>query len=85
MMPARLEGIFEAVAPPVGDNPDKPIYAVMPIRGYENYFIGKDREGHACLLIATSEQSGRLGSPIRLENLDVQFELRCHLKRSNEA
>jgi len=84
-MPARLEGIFEAVAPPVGENRDKPIYAVMPIGGYDSYFIGKDREGHACLLITTSERGERLASPIRLENLDVQFELRCHLKRGKEA
>lgn len=83
-MPARLEGIFEGVAAPLGESPDKPIYAVMPIRGYDSYFIGKDREDHACLLIATSEQGGRLASPIRLENLDVQFELRCHLRRGKE-
>jgi len=84
-MPARLEGMFEAVAPPVGENVDKPIYAVLPIGGYESYFIGKDREGRACLLIATSDQAGRLASPIRLENLDVQFELRCHLRRGKES
>jgi hypothetical protein len=84
-MAARLEGIFEIIAPPPGDNPDKPLYAVMPLPGYVSYFIGKDREGHACLLVATSEQAGRLASPIRLENLDVQFELRCHLRRNNEA
>src|SRR5258708_34181767 len=83
-MPARLEGIFETIAPRVGENPDKPIYAVMPIRGYNSYFIGKDREGHACLLIATDQQTGRLASPIRLENMDVQFELRCHLRRGKE-
>ena len=84
-MAARLEGIFDAIAPPVGENPDKPIYAVMSIRGYESYFVGKDREGHACLLVSTSDQAGRLASPIRLENLEVQFELRCHLKRNKEA
>lgn len=84
-MAARLEGIFEAIDAPVGENPDKPIYAVMPISGYESYFVGKDREGHACLLVAAGEPGGRLASPIRLENLDVQFELRCHLKRDKEA
>src|SRR6266404_3956303 len=84
-MGARLEGIFAAIAPPLGENPDKPLYAVMPLPGYESYFIGKDREGHACLLVTAGEQAGRLASPIRLENLDVQFELRCHLRRNKEA
>ena len=84
-MTALLEGIFEAISPPIADNPDKPIYAVMPIRDYESYFIGKDRDGHACLLITTSDQASRMASPIRLENLDVQFELRCHVKANREA
>jgi hypothetical protein len=83
-MSDRLEGVFAALAPLAGENPDKPVYAARPIRGYESYLIGKDREGHACLLVATGEQSGRLASPIRLENLDVQFELRCHLRHNNE-
>jgi hypothetical protein len=84
-MAARLEGIFEIIAPPTGDHPDKPIYAVMPIPGYESYFIGKDHEGYACLLVATSDQPRRLQSPIRLENLDVQFDLRCHLRSKKEV
>jgi hypothetical protein len=84
-MATRLEGIFETISSPSGENPDKPVYAVMPIQAYESYFIGKDSEGHACLLVATDDQSKRLQSAIRLENLDVQFELRCHLKRKNEV
>lgn len=84
-MTARLEGLFEIIAPPTGESQEKPIYAVIPLHGYESYFVGKDQSGHACLLVATSEQSGRLAPPIRLENLDVQFELRCLLRRSNEA
>jgi hypothetical protein len=57
----------------------------MPVPGYESYFIGKDRECHACLLVATSDQPGRQQSPIRLENLDAQFELRCHVRREKEV
>lgn len=77
----RLESLFEAIAPPEGENLDKPIYAVTPVPGYDGYLIGKDREGHACLLVAASDQPGRMQAPIRLENLDVQFELPCHLRR----
>lgn len=84
-MGTRLEGVFEAIAPPQGTDLDKPIYAVMPVSGYDSYFIGKDREGHACLLVVTADSSGHLQSPIRLENLDVQFELRCHLRRKGDV
>jgi hypothetical protein len=57
----------------------------MLVAGYESYLLGKDRESHACLLVATADQAGRQRAPIRLENLDVQFELRCHLRRNGQA
>lgn len=83
-MPVHLEGIFDAVLAPVSDVPDRPLYAVLPIPGYESYLLGKDREGHACLLVAPRDRPGRPSAPIRLEKLDVQFELRCQLRRGKE-
>jgi hypothetical protein len=84
-MPARLEGLYDALPPPEGENPNKPVYAVVPIPGYDCYFVGKDREGFACLLVSTADASGRLQSPIRLESLDAQFDIRCHLRRNKEV
>jgi hypothetical protein len=83
-MESTLVAIFEAIAPPLGDNPDKPLYAVMPVPGYESYFIGKDTESHACLLAATVDHTRKRQAPIRLESLDVQFELRCQLRKGQE-
>lgn len=83
-MNACLDAIFEAIAVPPGDNPDKPLYAVVPVPDYESYFVGKDRESHACLLVATADRAGRHQPPIRLESLDVQFELRCQLRKDRE-
>jgi hypothetical protein len=83
-MPTRLQDIFEGIAPPRVENPEKPLYAVMEIPGYSSYFIGKDREGHACLLVATEARAAGLAAPIRLESLDVQFNLRCHVRRGKE-
>ncbi|HXQ74540.1 MAG TPA: PD-(D/E)XK motif protein [Pyrinomonadaceae bacterium] len=84
-MSTRLEGLFDAIALPEPDGSPKPIYAVVPVPGYESYFVGKDRDGCACLLVAAGEHSERMHSPIRLENLDVQFQLRCHLRRKDEV
>jgi hypothetical protein len=84
-MPVGLESLFEAIAAPEGEGADKPVYAVVPLGGYESYFVGKDREGHACLLASTSYQPDRQQSPIRLENLDAQFDVRCHLRKKNEV
>jgi hypothetical protein len=75
---------FAAVPPlPAGD-PDRPLYAVLPVPGHASYFIGKDGDGHACLLVATTDRLARLQPPIRLESLDVQFELHCHLRKDKE-
>lgn len=83
-MPVDLEGIFDAILAPACDSPDRPVYAVLPIPGYESYLLGKDRDGHACLLAALRDRQERPNAPIRLEKLDVQFELRCQLKRGKE-
>jgi hypothetical protein len=84
-MAARLEGIFETIVTPVPEADEKPIYSVLRVPEYQSYFIGKDRDGFACMLVTSSDQSGRLQSPIRLENLDAQFSLRCHLRRKNDT
>ena len=83
-MAARLEGIFEAIAAPAAGTDEKPVYSVLPVPGYQSYFIGKDWGGYACLLVSGDGSGNRFQSPIRLENLDAQFELRCHLRRNGE-
>ena len=83
-MNISLLDIFESIEPPSGEPPDTPIYAVMPVPGYPSYFVGKDSESLACLLVATNGPDGRSHPPIRLESLDAQFELRCHLRKSME-
>ena len=84
MMPTGLADIFKGISPPSAQPPDKPLYAVLPVPGHSNYFVGKDRESLACLLVSTSDQTGRSHPPIRLESLDAQFELHCQLKRASE-
>lgn len=84
MTAVSLIDIFAAVPPlPAGD-PDRPLYAVLPVSGRSSYFIGKDGDGHACLLVATMDRLARLQPPIRLESLDVQFELHCCLRKDRE-
>ena len=83
-MPTELADIFEGIRPPSAEPSDKPLYSVMPVPGHSSYFVGKDRGSLACLLVSTSDQTGRPHPPIRLESLDAQFELRCHLKKASE-
>ena len=75
--------IFEGICPPTSEPSDKPLYAVMPIPDHPRYFVGKDQESLACFLISTNDQKDKPHTPIRLENLDAQFSLRCHLRKQN--
>lgn len=83
-MATTLTDIFESTPSPVRGSPDKPLYSVMPVPDYANCFVGKDRESLACILISMSDQAGKPHPPIRLESLDVHFELRCRLKNFGE-
>lgn len=80
-----LVSIYENIAVPVGGDTTKPFYAIVPIPDYNKCFIGKDSDLHACLLISTADNAERPLPPIRLENLDVQFGLPCHLKKGDGA
>jgi hypothetical protein len=84
-MRTRLQSLFEGLVPPHRENSEKPLYAVAPLPGYETYFVGRDPEGHACLLVATRVHRRRMLAPVRLENLDAQFELHCHLRREGKT
>jgi len=83
-MGSSLIAIFETIAAPPGNNPDKPLYAVMSVPDYESYFIGKDSESRACLLVATVDRTRRRQAPILLESMDVQFDLHCQLRKGQE-
>ena len=83
-MAVLLDALFETIVAPAGDDTVRPLYAVLPVPGYQSYFVGKDRESNACLLVATVDVSQKQPSPIRLNSLDVQFELPCSLKKGHE-
>jgi len=82
-MSVSLNTLFETIVAPVGGDSAKPLYAVLPVPDYQSYFVGKDRDSYACLLITTADYSRRQ-PPIRLESLDVQFGLHCHIKKAHE-
>lgn len=83
-MSMSLLDIFDSIGSPSKEPADKPLYAVMSVSGYPNYFVGKDKESFACFLVATGEPVGTSHPPIRLESLDAQFELRCRVKKTNK-
>src|SRR6266851_7270029 len=78
-----LAEIFETIRPPPIEIPAKLVYAAIPVPGSTSYLVGKDAEDLPCLLAATVDKPGRLQPPIRLESLDVQFDLPCHVRKES--
>lgn len=64
---------------------DRLIYSVGSIPGYPAYFIGKDNEAKACLLISVSEKDKRQHAPIRLESLEVLFEVPSLIRHAGKV
>lgn len=81
-MSVSLQDLYEKVALSHERATAGSFYVVLPIQGYQGYYIGKDHDERACLLISTRKADQKL-SPIRLKNLDVQFELPCRYEKES--
>lgn len=81
-MPLALGPLFEGLPVPSADHP---IYSVAHIPGYPAYFIGKDNEANACLLIAAPDREAHRHVPIRLEHLEVVFEIPSVIKQAGKV
>ncbi len=78
-MPLALGPLFEGLPVP---SADRLLYSVANIPGYPAYFIGKDNNAHACLLIAAPDKELRRHVPIRLESLEVTFDTPSVVRRA---
>lgn len=79
-MDLALSHIYGSLAAPTPPPGDRLIYSVAPVPGHPGYFIGKDNESYACVLIAVADRDGRPHATIRLESLEVQFEVQSLIK-----
>lgn len=81
-MPVALGPLFEGLPVP---SADRPMYSVARIPGYPTYFMGKDNGANACLLIAPPDRESRRHAPIRLESLEVAFEVPSVIKQAGKV
>jgi Putative PD-(D/E)XK family member, (DUF4420) len=61
------------------------IYSVAALTTYPGCFVGKDSHDRACILIAVADRDVRHHAPIRLESLDVQFDVRTLIKTQGQV
>ena len=80
-----LAQIFESIGTPESVASGRPRYGVRAISDYRHYFVGKDSDERACFLIATRVARDARQAPVRLEQLDVQFDVQCSIKSSTKS
>lgn len=56
-------------------NADRPVYSVTPVPGYPIYYVGKDNDGYACLLLSVFTKEVKRDAAIRLEGIEVVFQI----------
>ena len=84
---ALMENLYDiyrdiAVSKFVDNN--EAIFVSRSIPEYSSYFVGRDSNGNACLLVETSDGRPSTNPPIKLEILNVLFDLRCEVEGSKE-
>ena len=72
--------IYHTIALPTDTGPSQSLYAVARVPSFPNCYVGKDTESKACILIKIKDITGAYQPPIRLQSLDVQFDLRCKIR-----
>jgi hypothetical protein len=74
----NLDAIFDRIVVPQRQTGGGASFAARPLPTLPAYLLGKDDEGRACLLIETKTRAdgGKL-APIRLNNLDAEFNRKC--------
>lgn len=60
-------------------------YVAAPVPEMPHYFIGKSGDGSACLLLEVPKRTSRQRTPIRLENVEVQFDVRASIGCGSEV
>ena len=74
-----LVDLFDGIPRPLGLDSGAAVYSATAVPDQSNYYVARDCDSLACFLISTYVDSQETYSPVRLEGLEVQFELRCYL------
>ncbi len=84
-MQSILQPIFDGLgAPPTLPN-GRALFAVAPVAGHPTCFVGRANDGKACILIAAAGTARLQQAPIRLECLEVLFELPSFIRTAGQT
>jgi hypothetical protein len=82
-MRLRFSQIYSSIEP-VKPGDDGVSYSVAVVEHMPRYFVGKSSDGAASILISMGED-GRSRAPIRLENMDVQFNVKASVRCAGDV
>jgi hypothetical protein len=82
-MTLRFQRIFESLAP-VPAHDGQIAYSVARVGSGSAYFVARDTNNKACVLIRVRDTSQRHAA-IRLENLEVEFSVRARVTEINNS
>jgi hypothetical protein len=54
-------------------------FSACPIPGYENHRLAKDASNYPCLLISTQDSVRNRPAPVKLEHLQVLYDIDCRI------
>jgi hypothetical protein len=83
-MGMKLSRIFDALLA-VRVASDQIVYSVGRIARFPGYLVGRDSGGRGCILISVVNPSGYRRAPIRLEHLEVEFEVRSRITEESQS
>jgi hypothetical protein len=83
-MEASLIQAFEKLMPVPPAEADRTVYSVAPLPSFPDCFVGRDSHDHACILVRAEGDESRRPPPIRLESLEVQFDVRSTIRAASQ-
>jgi hypothetical protein len=84
-MEPSLTRIYDGLSSVPAADRERLIYSVAPLPMYPGSFVGKDNRDRACILIAIGDHDARHHAPIRLESLEVQFDVPSLIKTVDQV
>src|SRR5262249_21142141 len=79
-MEPSLNHIYDGLSSVPAADKERLIYSAAPLPMYPGSFVGKDSRDRACILVAVNDQITGHHAPIRLESLEVQFDVPSRIK-----
>lgn len=78
----QLFEIYKGIDTPTCNGVKENLFSIESVPRQESYYVGKDGNSYPCFLIYSSNKYSHEAREIKLENLDIEFNVLCAIKNS---